>query len=77
MAQLIDRVRYVERLKAEKAKSSKFYKKEKVSYIEANERNQEYDIRYEEVKENDVNVEELNPGPPYVCKLLKPSYGKN
>ncbi|XP_058763324.1 uncharacterized protein LOC131636746 [Vicia villosa] len=27
--------------------------------------------------ENEINVDELKPGPPYVCKLLTPSNGKN
>jgi len=48
MAQLADRVRQVERLKAEKARTNSFPKKEK-------------------------NPEE----PPYACKLLRPSNGKN
>lgn len=38
---------------------------------------QDYDIGYEKVEENDINVVELKPRPPYVCKLLKPSDGKN
>lgn len=77
MTQLTDRVWQVECLKVEKAKSNKFYKKENVAYIEAGGRDQGYDIGYEEVKENELNVEELNPKPPYVCKLLKPFDGKN
>ena len=28
-------------------------------------------------EETEVNVAELQPGPPYACKLLKPSNGKN
>jgi hypothetical protein len=37
MAQLADRVRQVERLKAEKATTSKFSKKEKVAYVDTND----------------------------------------
>jgi len=29
------------------------------------------------VEESDVNITELQPRPPFVCKLLKPSNGKN
>lgn len=32
---------------------------------------------YGEVKENDMNVAEFKPEPPYVYKLLKSSDGKN
>src|ERR1051325_4209982 len=44
MAQLADRVRQVERLKAEKARASKNYKKKRISYIEAEEENS-YDFQ--------------------------------
>ncbi|XP_058733562.1 uncharacterized protein LOC131605191 [Vicia villosa] len=37
MAQLADRVRQVERLKAEKARANKSYKKERVTYVEVDE----------------------------------------
>ena len=74
MAQLADRVRQVERLKAEKTKTGKYHKKEKVSYVAADE----YSSDDEEfADENEVHVAELKPGPPYACKLLKPSNGKN
>ena len=36
MAQLADRVRQVERLKAEKARANKSHRKERVAYVEAN-----------------------------------------
>lgn len=29
------------------------------------------------MEEGKVNVTDLKPGPPYVCKVLKPSNGKN
>jgi len=77
MAQLIDRVRHVERLKVEKARTSKVRKKEKVDYVETNESDQNFDIAYDYVEENKVNVAELKLEPPYVCKQLKPSNGKN
>ncbi|XP_058775659.1 uncharacterized protein LOC131649932 [Vicia villosa] len=74
MAQLADRVRQVERLKAEKARVSKYHKKEKISYVTTNEFDSDSDSEYEE---GEVNVAELKPGPPYICKLLKPSKDKN
>ncbi|XP_045831224.1 uncharacterized protein LOC123922561 [Trifolium pratense] len=77
MAQLADRVRQVERLKAEKARSSKFPKREKIAYVETIDDEDEYVVNYEDIEDNEINVAELKPGPPYVCKLLKPSNGKN
>ncbi|WJX88906.1 hypothetical protein P8452_70946 [Trifolium repens] len=77
MAQLADRVRRVERLKAEKARNSKYHKKEKVAYVETHDSDQEYDISYEDVEQGEIDLAELKPGPPYICKLLKPSNGKN
>lgn len=75
MAQLTYRVRQVESLKDEKARKNKYHKKEKVSYVET----YEYisDLGDEYVKESEVNVTELKPGPSYVCKFLKSSNGKN
>ncbi|XP_050909503.1 uncharacterized protein LOC127123317 [Lathyrus oleraceus] len=74
MAQLEDRVLQVKCMKAEKARTSKYHKK-KVTYIETND--YVSNIGDEYFEEGEVNVAELNPGPPYVCKLLKPSNGKN
>jgi len=76
MAQLADRVRQVERLKAEKARTQKF-KREKVAYVETNESDQEFDIAYEDVENGDVNLAELKPWPPYTCKVLRSSDGRN
>jgi len=44
MAQLANRVRHVERLRAEKAKTLKYHQKEKVANVESNESDQEFDI---------------------------------
>lgn len=69
MTQLADRVRQIECLKSEKTKTGRYHKKEKVSYIAVDE----YFFDDEEiVDEREVNMAELNPGPPYTCKLLKP-----
>lgn len=75
MIQLVDRVLQVERLKVEKAKTNKYHKKEKAAYVEIDE--YLLDLGDEYVEESEVNVPELKPGPPYLCKLLKPSNEKN
>jgi len=77
MTRLADRVRHVERLKAKKARNHKYPNKEKVSYVETNDSDQEFHIAFEDVEDCEVNVAELKPGPPYTCKLLRPSDGKN
>jgi len=73
MGQLADRVRQVERLKAKKARTNMFSKKEKVSYVDANDNGQDIDIELDVVEENEINLVELKPGPLYICKMLKPS----
>ncbi|MCI28023.1 hypothetical protein A2U01_0049223, partial [Trifolium medium] len=64
MAQLADKVRQVKRLKAEKARSSKFHKKDKVAYVETYESDGEFDDDFDCVENNEVNIAELKPGPP-------------
>ena len=76
MDQLSDRVRQVERLKPEKARTHKFIR-EKVAYVDTNESDQELDIAYEAVEDGEINFAELKPGPPYTCKVLRPSDWKN
>lgn len=63
--------------KVREGHDNKFHKKEKFVYVKVDERDQEYNIGHEEVKENNMNVAKLKPGSPYVCKLLKPSDRKN
>ncbi|KEH17010.1 hypothetical protein MTR_0054s0250 [Medicago truncatula] len=53
MAQLVDRVRHVERLKAENARTHKHFR-EMVAYIASDESNQEFDIAF-----GDVEIKEL------------------
>ncbi|MCH92837.1 hypothetical protein A2U01_0013780, partial [Trifolium medium] len=65
MSQLADRVRQVERLKAEKARTTKFQKKEKIAYIETYDSDNDYDIDCSDVQGNEIDVAELKPGPPY------------
>jgi hypothetical protein len=73
---LADRVLQVERLRAEKARTHKF-RREKVAYVDTNESDQEFNLYYEDVEDNEVNFVELKPGPPYTCKVLRPSDGRN
>jgi hypothetical protein len=75
MAQLTDKVRQVERLRAEKATHK--FRREKVPYVDSNESDQEFDIACVDVKHDEVNFTELKPGTPYTCKVLRPSEGRN
>ena len=74
MPQLAARVQQIEKLKAEKPRNSKFLKKGKVSYVATEEDSSDEDGSGEETE---VNVAELQPGPPYKCSPLKLSNGKN
>ncbi|PNX59599.1 hypothetical protein L195_g051499, partial [Trifolium pratense] len=67
MSQLADRVRQIERLKAEKFRNSKFQKKKEITFIDSygNEIDYEVDDEYSEFEDSDVNVAELKSGPPY------------
>jgi len=76
MTQLANRVPQVERLRSEKAITHK-YKREKVAYVDTNESNQEFNVAFEDVEDGEVNVAELKFGPPYTCKMLRSSDGKN
>jgi len=77
MAQLADRVRQVERLKAEKGRTSRFPKKEKIAYVDTGDSDPDFDWGSDTVEDNEINLAELKDGPPYACKLLWPSNGKN
>jgi len=77
MAQLADRVRHVERLKAEKARTHKHFRTEKVAFVASDESNQEFDISFGDVEIKEVDIAELKPGLPYTCKSLRPSNGNN
>lgn len=48
------------------------FNKKKVAYVEVYNIRNSYDSEYEYVEENEVNIAEINPGPPYTSKLLKP-----
>jgi len=64
MAELADRVRHVERIKAEKARTQKLHKREKIAYIRSNESSQNFDIAFGDVETKEVDIAELKPGPP-------------
>lgn len=76
MAQLAYGVWPVEWLKDEKAGVSKS-KKERVASVDMDDDDPRSDVEYNHVEENEVDLAELKSGPPYVCKLLTPSNGKN
>ncbi|XP_050889464.1 uncharacterized protein LOC127094713 [Lathyrus oleraceus] len=77
MARLADRVRQVERLKAEKARANKNNRRERVTYVEMDEDNPETYSGLLDFDESKVGLAELKQGPPYSCKVLAPSNGKN
>jgi len=77
MAQLADRVRQVERLKAKIARTDRFPKKENVAYVDTCDSDPEFDWGSNIVEDNEINLPELKDGLPYACKLLRPSNGKN
>lgn len=64
MAQFANRVRQVEHLKEEKArlekaKINRHPGKEKVTFIEIDDNNEEFDVVFEYVEENKINMAEL------------------
>uniref|UniRef100_A0A151UHK3 Retrotransposon gag domain-containing protein n=1 Tax=Cajanus cajan TaxID=3821 RepID=A0A151UHK3_CAJCA len=73
MAQLAEKVRRIEQIRAEKErlrKFDKFVRKEKVAYLDNMDVN---DDNFESLNEEmEVNLAELQPGPTYQCQLLKP-----
>jgi hypothetical protein len=77
VAQLADKVHQVERLKVKKVRTIRFTTKEKVAYVDTNDSDQVFDIESDIVEESETNLAELKPGPPYACKVLRPSNGKN
>lgn len=77
MAQLADRVRQVERLKAEKAKANKNNRKDRITYVELGNDELETYGEHVDFDEGEIDLAELKKGPPYSCKVLTPSNGKN
>ncbi|XP_050897837.1 uncharacterized protein LOC127104713 [Lathyrus oleraceus] len=77
MVQLVDRVRQVERLKAEKARANKNNMKDKVAYIELGTDKSETFGEQVDFDEGEVDLAELKQEPSYSCKVLTHSGGKN
>ena len=77
MAQLADRVRQVERLKAEKARTNRFPKNEKIAYVDGGDSDSEFNWGSDIIEDNEINLAELNDGLHYACKSLRLSNGKN
>ncbi|XP_050897183.1 uncharacterized protein LOC127104002 [Lathyrus oleraceus] len=67
----------VERLKSEKARANKNYKKERVAYVEFEDGESEISEDPYGLEEFKVDLAELKEAPPYACKLLTPSNGRN
>ena len=64
-------------MKIKKARASKNNRKERISYVELDKGDQG---SYEEpldLDEGKIDLAELKQGPPYSCKILAPSNGKN
>jgi len=76
MTQLADRVSQVERLKAEKARTNRFVKKEIIAYVDTYGSDPGFDWGSDTVEDNEINLVEIKDGPPYACKLLRPLNGK-
>lgn len=72
---MADRILQVERLEAEKARTNKYQKKEKIAYIEADDYLSDRGNEY--FDKSEVNMAELKQWSAYVCKLLKSSNRKN
>ncbi|XP_050877287.1 uncharacterized protein LOC127081039 [Lathyrus oleraceus] len=74
MAQLDDRVQQLERLKEEKARENKG---ERVAYVDFRNDDESAFHGLSDFVNNEINLAELTQGPPYACKVLAPSNGKN
>ncbi|XP_050895146.1 uncharacterized protein LOC127101742 [Lathyrus oleraceus] len=74
MAQLADRVRQLERLKEEKARANKGKKVACVDFRNDDEGSCQGFLDFDD---NEIDLTELTQGPPYACKVLTPSNGKN
>ena len=56
MAPLADRVGQVERLKAEKARTNRFPKREKVAYIDAGDSDPKFDWGSDTIEDSEINL---------------------
>lgn len=74
MAQLTDRVRQLKRLKEEKARANKG---KKVAYVDFRNDDEGLCHEFSDFDNNEIDLAELTQEPPYACKFLAPSNGKN
>ncbi|XP_050914973.1 uncharacterized protein LOC127129912 [Lathyrus oleraceus] len=74
MTQLADRVRQLERLKEENARANK---NKRVAYVDFSNDNEGSFNGTSDFDENEIDLAELKQEPPYACKVLAPSNGKN
>lgn len=52
-------------------------KKYHVAYVDMDDQDLISEVELSHIKESYVDMDELKPGPPYMCKLLTPASGKN
>ncbi|XP_050890989.1 uncharacterized protein LOC127096467 [Lathyrus oleraceus] len=74
MAQLADRVRQLERLKEEKARANN---NKRLAYVDFSNNDEGPCNGPSDFDENEIDLAELKQGPPYACRVLAPSNGKN
>ncbi|XP_050908417.1 uncharacterized protein LOC127122051 [Lathyrus oleraceus] len=74
MAQLAGNVRQVERLKEEKARTNKG---KRVAYVDFRKDDEDSYHEVPNFDDTEIDLAELTQGPPYVCKVLTPSNGKD
>ncbi|XP_050888827.1 uncharacterized protein LOC127093987 [Lathyrus oleraceus] len=74
MAQLADRVRQLECLKEEKAMTNKG---KRVAYVDFRNDDEGSCHGLSDFDDNEIDLAELTQRPPYACKILAPSNGKN
>lgn len=74
MAQLVDKVWHVERLKEEKVRTNKG---KRVAYVDFRKDDEGSCHDVPDFNDNEIDLAELTQGPPYACKVLAHSNGKN
>ncbi|XP_050909426.1 uncharacterized protein LOC127123231 [Lathyrus oleraceus] len=74
MAQLVNRVRQLESLKEEKDRENKG---KRVAYVDFRNEDEGSCHGLLDFDDNEIDLAELKQGPPYACKFLAPSNGKN
>ena len=67
----------MEHLKAEKSRANKNNRKDRIAYVELGNDEPETIGEQVDFNEGEIDLAELKQGPPYSCKVLTPSSGKN